>query len=114
MNTSGKTSSKAAVAAFILAIAPPALFLVLEFLDLFIHWHSWGYNEAYAYSLIVCGALSILIGIVLSIVGLINCSRHDLKGRGLAIAGLIICILELIVAVIAVAIAVMYTLGGGR
>lgn len=114
MNTSGKTNSKAAVAAFILAIAPPALFLILEFLDLFIHWHSWGYNETYAYSLIVCGSLAILLGLALSIAGLINCNRHNLRGKGLAITGLIFSILELMVALIAVALAAMYTLGGGR
>ena len=114
MNESGKTYSKAAVAAFILAVAPPAFFLLIEFLDLFIHIHSWGFNEIYAYTLIFCGSLTILLGLVLSIVGLINCNRHNLRGKGLAVTGLIFCILELMVALIAVALAAMYKLGGGR
>lgn len=107
MNKMGRSYSKAAVAAFILAVLPPAVFLLIEFLDLFIHLHSWGFNQIYAYAVIVCGALSICIGIVLAIVGLINSFKHNLKGKGFAIASLIILFFEAIIAVMVVLIAVM-------
>ena len=106
MYYSGKTHSKAAVTGFILAVAPVAVFLFVELADLFIHVHSWGFNKTYAYSVIVCGILSILIGSVLSIAGLITCTRKNLKGKGLAITALVFLALEAIIAIIAVAIAV--------
>ena len=106
MNNSGKTYSKAAVAGFILAVAPVAVFLLIEFADLFIHIHSGGFNRIYAYSIIVCGILSVLIGIVLSIAGLISCARKDLKGKGFAIAAIVLFVLEAMIYIIALAIAI--------
>ena len=105
MNNSGKSYSKAAVTGFILAVAPVAIFLLIEFADLFIHIHSLGFNQIYAYTIIVCGILSILIGSVLSIVGLISCARNNLKGKGLAITAIIFFVLEAIIAICVLAIA---------
>ena len=105
MSNSGKTYSKAAVAGFILAVAPAAVFFLTEFADLFIHIHHEGFNEIYGYAVIVCGILSILIGSILSIAGLISCSRNNLNGKGLAITAIVLFILEAIIAVYVAAIA---------
>ena len=106
MSNSNKTYSKAAVTGFILAVAPVAIFLLIEFLDLFIHIHSMGFNQIYAYSVIVCGVLSILIGSILSIAGLVSCNRNNLKGKGLAVTALIFFSIEELIAVMAVFVAV--------
>ena len=105
MSNSDRKYSKAAVTGFILAVAPVAIFFIIEFADLFIHIHSWGFNKIYAYSIIVCGILSILIGSILSIAGLIACSRKDLKGKGLAITALVFFVLEAMIAIVALAVA---------
>lgn len=106
MSNSGKAYSKAAVTGFILAVAPVAIFLLIEFADLFIHIHSMGFNQIYAYAVIVCGILSILIGSVLSIAGLITCIRKNLKGIGLSITALVLFAFEATIAIMALLIAV--------
>ena len=97
MSNSGKAYSKAAVTGFILAVAPVAIFLLIEFADLFIHIHSMGFNQIYAYAVIVCGILSILIGSVLS---------KNLKGIGLSITALVLFAFEATIAIMALLIAV--------
>lgn len=106
MNKTGKVYSKAAVAGFILAVAPVALFLLLEFIDLFIHFHSMGFNKIYAYSVIAGGVLSIVFGWIFSITGLISSIRNNLKGKGLAITAIVFFAFETMVAFVALARAI--------
>ena len=58
-----------------------------------------GFVTSLVSTLLCCGAFN-LIGLILSIIGLVKAKDYDGNGKGMAIAGIIICVVVMVISII--------------
>ena len=104
--------SKAAVAGFVLALSSLFLLNFFIFNDIMIRVLGRDLFDIIYKLAMIGGFLTNQLSIVYSIIGLVNSIRYKLKGKGFAIAGIVIFVIVTVIAVMMIGLVLVMAFGG--